>query len=112
MDHIEWEHTLDEYKSVTNKVIKVRYRIGQLELDKTEFVTAGANALLGGSNPKTSKPHSWTSAEKEVKEHPDYRAKKEQILDATREAETAERDARVLWLVLNMEVSMRKAVAA
>ena len=83
----DFETLLSEYKYVSAKAVAAHEALSTLELDLADHIVAGANALLGGNNPKTDKPHSWTSAEKEVKEHPEYREKREQMIALRAEAE-------------------------
>ena len=104
----DFKALLAQYEHNAVAVAGLRHTLGKMELDLSDYVIAGANALLGGHNPKTEKPHSWTSAEKEAKEHPEYREQQLNILTAKAEVERCEAKVRAMWLRARMMIATRE----
>ena len=84
-----WDETLEEYKAEGNTAIEAEAKLATLELDKRDYLAEGVKQMVGAENVLTHKPHSQTSAEKEVREHPDYRGIKERIIKVRADMQTA-----------------------
>ena len=68
MDRTELQVHLDQYETLTIEIVNGKHDLLAAEWDAKDAVRVEAEKLLGGDNPQTGKPHSWTSAEKSTKE--------------------------------------------
>ena len=103
---MNWDETMDTYKREGKLAIDTEVKLGNLELDKRDYLADGIKALVGSVNGLTSKAHSQTSAEKEVREHPEYRAHHERINSVKAQMQTAALNASVAKLEMRRSIAL------
>ena len=108
---MNWDETMDTYKSEGAASIRYEAEVARLELDKRDYLADGIKALVGNVNGLTGKPHSQTSAEKEVREHPEYRAHHERINEVKAQMQTAALNASVAKLEMRRDIALGERMA-
>jgi hypothetical protein len=108
MDEATFTIELARYQEAADEATRARNTAGLLEIARATAVAEAADALIGQINPRTTKPHTWTSAESFVRDRPEHRQKQEAIIDKNAEAGYAEAQARALWLALRWAIAGRE----
>ena len=107
---MNWDETMATYKREGRQSAKLEAQAARLELDKRDYLADGIKALVGNVNGLTGKPHSATSAEKEVREHPEYRAHHERIIAVRLQMHFAGLEANGAEMEMQRHIGERMAV--
>jgi hypothetical protein len=108
MDEATFTIELARYQDAADEATRARDAAGSMEIQRATWVAEQADALIGNTNPRTGKPHTWTSAESYVRDLPEHRERQEAIIDKNAEAGYAEAQARALWLALRWAIAGRE----
>ena len=112
MDRTELNDYLEQYEQITKDIVQGKRDLLAAEWDAKDDLKKEAENLLGGDNPQTGKPHSWTSAEKVAKESAWYRDLQIGLQVRRGNIEILESKSRSLWLLLKWLIVEPEVVAA
>ena len=112
MDRTELNGYLEQYEQLARDVAQGKRDLLGAEWDVKDDLISLAKKLLGGDNPQTGKPHSWTSAEKSAKESEWYRGEQIDLQRRRGEIEIMEAKSRSLYILRQWMIREPAAVVA
>ncbi len=112
MDRTELNGYLEQYEQITKDVVSGKQDLLAAEWDVKLELRREADTILGENNPQTGKPHSWTSAEKAVKETDRYHEQQVDLQRKRGDIEILESKSRSRYILLKWLIVEPEAVAA
>ncbi len=112
MDRTELNGYREQYEALTWQIVNGKQDLLAAEWDIKLELRREADTILGENNPQTGKPHSWTSAEKAVKETARHHEQQVDLQRRRGDIETLESKSRSLYILLGWLIQEPATVVA
>lgn len=105
-----FEQALADHKKHSAAAVTAALEAQRLEAAVSLWAMEEAQLLIGTENPRTAKPHTWSSAQEYAKDLPLYRQKRDAVFVMHAAATRAQHDARQAELRAEYAIAETRSV--